>query len=138
MAKPKSDICPQGHDKRIVGFDKAGMCKLCHKQRQKKHRATAAKKLSDRDYWLQRKYGITLADYDEKVRQQQGACSICLRTDQQLWVDHNHSTDEVRELLCRECNFAFGLVREDVETMKRMIEYAERHGAGSEREAKAA
>lgn len=127
------NVCKRGHDKPEYTY-----CKICKIDRDKLRRATPEYKRKERDYGLRRDYGKDLDWYERQLVKQQGACSICLRKDQQLWVDHNHETDEVRELLCRDCNFAFGLVHEDVEIMKRMIEYADRHGAGSERKAQAA
>lgn len=40
-----------------------------------------------------------------------------------LVVDHNHDTGEVRKLLCFECNTGLGFLQENVELLKRAIEY---------------
>ncbi len=42
-----------------------------------------------------------------------------------LMVDHDHTTGEVRGLLCHNCNRAIGLLREDPERLRRAIEYLE-------------
>ncbi|MFF7634246.1 endonuclease domain-containing protein [Kitasatospora sp. NPDC008050] len=43
-------------------------------------------------------------------------------------VDHCHKTGRVRGLLCENCNKAFGLVRESIETLEAMIAYKVKHG----------
>ncbi len=63
-------------------------------------------------YW----YGITLADYEEFLRKQNGACAICKNTyDYTLHVDHNHTTGEIRGLLCHNCNMAIGHLQDSSE-----------------------
>lgn len=57
------------------------------------------------------KYGITLSEYDELFEKQGGVCFICGRSNldgRRLFVDHNHSTGEVRGLLCQFCNIHLG------------------------------
>lgn len=41
-------------------------------------------------------------------------------------IDHNHTTEKVRGLLCSSCNLALGHAKEDKEVLKSMIEYLER------------
>lgn len=78
-----------------------------------------------------RKYGINLADYKEILDKQEGNCAICgnpetdIRNGEvcNLAVDHNHETGEVRGLLCRSCNTALGLLKDDVTILKAAIDY---------------
>ena len=44
-----------------------------------------------------------------------------------LMVDHKHSTGKVRELLCKGCNQALGLLREEVSRIKGLLEYTIKH-----------
>lgn len=41
-------------------------------------------------------------------------------------IDHDHVTDEVRGLLCDDCNKALGNVKDSVPTLKRLIAYLEK------------
>lgn len=61
------------------------------------------------------RYGITVEQYDELLRKQEGRCAICreLPGDRALHVDHDHSCCAgrarncgkcVRGLLCYSCN----------------------------------
>jgi hypothetical protein len=69
--------------------------------------------------YLRRQYGITLEEYEERVRAQEGRCAICGmppiargKTDS-LVVDHCHKNGNVRSLLCGKCNTAIGLFDDD-------------------------
>lgn len=71
-------------------------------------------------------FGITLSDYEELLKQQNGVCALCFHvsTDgRQLCVDHCHDTLRVRGLLCTKCNTGIGLLKEDVELLQRAIKY---------------
>lgn len=64
-----------------------------------------------RNYEYKKKYGITLIQYNELLQKQNNACAICKKTKagtrrKHFVVDHNHSTGNVRGLLCYGCNRA--------------------------------
>lgn len=68
--------------------------------------------------------------YDRTMlRQEATRCKVCFRgfgPGAVPHVDHCHETGYVRGVLCRQCNVAFGLLRESPETIQRLVEYAER------------
>lgn len=84
-------------------------------------------------YWddIWNKYGITKDDYMRMFREQDGRCAICRveqhRVDRRFAVDHNHITDKVRGLLCPNCNAAIGMLKDNIENMKRAIAYIEHY-----------
>ena len=55
---------------------------------------------------IKRRYGLTKAQYAERLLQQHNGCAICGRGPQRyrLQVDHNHKTKRTRGLLCGRCN----------------------------------
>jgi hypothetical protein len=63
-------------------------------------------------YKLLKTYNITLNDYNEMFKKQEGKCSICKKHQNELkkilYVDHDHKTGKVRGLLCKNCNVALG------------------------------
>lgn len=73
----------------------------------------------------------------EKVRamrdQQQGRCAICETTMRiggkpgmdQEHVDHDHTTGEVRGLLCSRCNTSIGKFNDDPALLRRAADYIE-------------
>ena len=80
-------------------------------------------------YNRERKFGITQEEYEEMLDRQNGVCAICGGVNangRRLSVDHNHDTDEIRDLLCGPCNTALGQVGESVDTLESMIEYIRR------------
>lgn len=83
--------------------------------------------LKDRKNQLKKKYGITIEMYDNLYEQQKGLCKICLKQkekkDRYLHIDHCHKTGKVRGLLCRKCNWALGLINDDITILNNMKKY---------------
>lgn len=57
-------------------------------------------------------------------------CKICKdkeksRTKINLTVDHCHKTGKIRGLLCHSCNVVLGLLKEDINRIKNIINYLE-------------
>lgn len=70
--------------------------------------------------------GITLDDYNNMLTAQRGVCAICKKISndgRRLCVDHCHSTNRVRGLLCTYCNTAIGLFKDDVTLLSNAIKY---------------
>jgi len=75
-------------------------------------------------------YGITLEEYHSKLEQQGDGCAICGikipgGNGKNFYVDHNHATGQVRDLLCHNCNFVIGYAKEDVDILKAVVQYLE-------------
>lgn len=64
---------------------------------------------------------------DALYQKQNGCCAICGKSEkdngQRLALDHNHSTHQVRALLCRHCNTGLGAFKDDEVLMSKAIEY---------------
>lgn len=58
------------------------------------------------------KYGITPEQFYLKLKEQKNKCAICKRDMNEYGkifsVDHNHSTNKIRGLLCDPCNYGLG------------------------------
>jgi recombination endonuclease VII len=80
---------------------------------------------------LKSRYGITLADYDRMLAEQDGRCAICGTTEPGRpgeWpVDHDRLTGHVRGLLCDACNLGIGKLRHDPEILMAAARYLARH-----------
>lgn len=83
-------------------------------------------KTNKRKHRLKSQYGITPQQWDDMHKAQEGACAICLSVEK-LFIDHNHTTDIVRELVCQACNFAIGQARENPTILYSMIAYLAKH-----------
>ncbi|MEU2727725.1 endonuclease VII domain-containing protein [Streptomyces griseoviridis] len=113
--------CPKGHpyDEENTRFKPDGSrgCKRCHNDGVRKCL-----------------YGIGPEVYDAMLESQGNSCAICRQEFRHTGIraianiDHNHETGKVRALLCENCNKAFGLVGENVETLAAMIAYKLQHG----------
>lgn len=97
-----------------------------------KHKITEKYKISQRNAIL-RKYGLTAAQYDVMSEKQNNVCAICqlpeYHTDKRynkvknLAVDHNHTTGQIRGLLCSDCNTMIGRSEERITVLKKAIDY---------------
>jgi hypothetical protein len=97
-----------------------------------KRRQTPAHKKYVREYHLQKTYGITLAEKDQMFLDQKGCCASCgdiFESVKATHTDHIHGTKIVRGLLCRNCNIALGLVKDDIKRLHALITYLERFSA---------
>lgn len=93
-------------------------CKSCHNARNAAWRDANPEKeaASQRRRNLRNKYGLTVEQWDEMYERQGGKCFIC-ENEEATHVDHDHSTGDVRALLCHGCNAAIGLFKEDPDAM---------------------
>ena len=78
---------------------------------------------------LLKKFNINADQYEAILKEQNGVCAICQNSepcDRLLAVDHCHTTNKVRGLLCSNCNMAIGKFKDNVEYLKKAVEYMER------------
>lgn len=83
-------------------------------------------RLKDRKARWKSNYGITPEDYDQMLESQGNSCLTCQVHITQYFkdyfdVDHNHTTGRVRGLLCHNCNTSLGKLKENKETLRKMI-----------------
>jgi hypothetical protein len=69
-----------------------------------------------------RKYGLALGEYEQMCQVQQGCCKIC-GDPSQLYIDHCHSTQRVRGLLCSQCNLLLGLAHDSPQLLLSAADY---------------
>lgn len=74
---------------------------------------------------LKRKYNLDYSDYLQMRQDCNNRCQIC-KKDKPLVVDHCHTTGKVRGLLCSQCNSGLGHIKDNIDHLKKMIEYLER------------
>lgn len=78
---------------------------------------------------LKYRFGITLDDYNQLLKLQGGKCAICGITsnknkrNHKFHVDHCHTTEAVRGLLCNNCNVSLGGFRDDTVLLQAAIKY---------------
>lgn len=105
-------------------------------EQRREHRRSTDYRLVRHGQWLQRRYGITRADYDRLMANQEGRCAICGRVPEgdsaypRLCVDHEHGTGVIRGLLCDPCNRGLGDFGDNAEWLRRAAAYLERPPPG--------
>ena len=88
-------------------------------------------KLNEKNKWLKRKYGITLKERNVILKKQNNKCKICFYKFNEnefksiACVDHCHTTNKIRGLLCRTCNAGLGYFKDNIETLTKVITYLE-------------
>lgn len=69
---------------------------------------------------LQRRYGISVEDWDALFSSQGDVCAIC-GTDAPCnpgWcLDHDHDSGKIRGILCPKCNFMLGYSADNVDNL---------------------
>ena len=105
-------------------------CKSCHLK--KKRDSYDPNKTADKH--LKQKYGISLAEYNQMLEDQEGVCAVCKRfsvdrsdTHKRMPVDHCHTTGKVRAILCNRCNLILGKAEDSIELLNNLSNYLSTH-----------
>jgi hypothetical protein len=126
-----SKYCPKCKTEKPLEFfnkhakEKDGLhrlCTECKRESNRKYLATEKGATTTRRAHLRRKYSIDLHIYEKLLLYQDNKCKICgveSNPDSRaryFVVDHDHTTGDIRGLLCTKCNALLGLAmdREDI------------------------
>jgi len=88
--------------------------------------------------WIMLKYGLELGEYERILEAQSHCCAICGTNNPagegvhngrllSFAVDHDHVTGKNRGLLCNLCNRGIGFLQDDVEVLRKALEYLIKH-----------
>lgn len=76
---------------------------------------------------LKRNFGITENEYNSMFDLQHGRCKICNihrnELNENFCVDHCHTFNKIRGLLCRKCNAGLGIFKDDINILTTAIKY---------------
>lgn len=78
-----------------------------------------------------KRYGINIEDYERIWKEQSGKCPICGIDLKEVWqvdLDHCHTTNKVRGILCNPCNLMIGHAKDSSERLKKGAEYLQQYG----------
>ena len=86
---------------------------------------------------LRKNFGLSMDEYEQMLAMQNNLCAICEKPETfihhqtketaRLAVDHCHKTNKVRKLLCKSCNTALGLFKDDIGVMENAVQYLKDH-----------
>lgn len=94
-------------------------CKSCENARRNAKR-------KPRFHYTVEQLGMTREIYDAMLAEQKGVCAICgtpPSPGRSLCVDHCHSTNKIRGLLCDKCNRILGQWKDDPALFNRAASY---------------
>lgn len=97
------------------------LCITCAVKRNESH---PKQKEWKTDHQTKKRYGVDAETY-KRLMSTSKYCQICGKTEQ-LCYDHDHQTMEFRGVLCRGCNRSLGQLGDNVESIKRVLQYLER------------
>jgi hypothetical protein len=107
-------------------------CKTCQSQYNKKwmEYGDNRKRKYENAKWQAKlfKYNMTQNDYNSMLLNQDNKCKICdLQSSSNLhghlYVDHCHSSNKVRGLLCKSCNSMLGMSKDSIMILEKAISY---------------
>ena len=95
-------------------------------------RRDAETRRAARAYRYEKTYGISMAQYEAMLQAQGGKCAACGAADPGhatgvFFVDHNHTTGNVRELVCSTCNWIAGFLETHPDRVVSVQRYLARH-----------
>ena len=111
-------------------------CRPCVREHQRRFRDSQPDYNHARN--LQRRYGLSVDEYQTLLTNHNFACGICkveisdalgYKGKRLVVVDHNHETGDVRGILCPKCNLMLGHARENTSILYQAIVYLSERGA---------
>jgi hypothetical protein len=130
--------CPKcGEEKEGTAFsrsraEKDGLqrwCKACLSSAVREWRAAdpgRAARSSRRSTWKSQGIPLDYLGYESLLHAQGGACAICGTRSpgaKSFSADHDHTTGQVRGLLCLKCNTGIGLLQDSPAILEAALEY---------------
>lgn len=101
------------------------------RERQRKYQAAHASEHGDR--FLCWTYSITKERLAALREAHEGKCGLCGIAGKKLVMDHDHSSGDVRGLLCSSCNVGLGMFGDSAERLRTAIAYLEKYAATAAR-----
>ena len=84
--------------------------------------------------YYKHQHGVTLDGFEAQIQVQKGLCPIGNhplgqrgKTKGSPCQDHDHETDENRDVICREHNVGLGCFHDSIEELESAIEYLKKH-----------
>lgn len=135
-ARRKNRASYQKHRRAILLREKERLAKDPEKFREAVRQRRLLRPDVVKKYVLNKKYGLSLEDWDRMFDEQDGCCAICKKKTAKygkdgLYVDHDHTTGKVRALLCPMCNKGIGFLKDSELIIRAASEYISKHSPGS-------
>ena len=96
-------------------------CKPCNRAKSQRQRDRDPD--HNRRMHLKHRYSMTLEDAADMLMKQNFSCAICKTDEVDLVIDHCHSTNKVRGMLCNNCNTGLGQFKDNITFLENAISY---------------
>lgn len=117
---------------------KKSICKKCDIEQQKQwqkenpvqHQGRMKRwREANPGYFRKHTYGLSPEEYQAMFEAQFGLCAICgdAPQDGKFHVDHCHSSNVVRSLLCSRCNLMIGMAKDNSQLLRKAAKYLDLH-----------
>jgi hypothetical protein len=120
-----------------AGSQRYRKCKTCYTEYIREYRKNNKEqyRATQRKWWnkdpqanttrhKERKYGLEKGEYQELFDRQDGRCGICKEPlIGSGHIDHDHNTQKVRGILCKNCNTGLGAFKDVPERLQNAIKY---------------
>lgn len=107
--------CECGNDKIVA----RGMCSACYhryyRQNNPQYKNAPGRRQSKRSALREHFLGL-----------QEGKCAICGSTGPKWHLDHDHTSGNIRGVLCAKCNLGLGQFNDDPQLLKAAIDHVNR------------
>jgi hypothetical protein len=134
--KPIDDFYLTKNGTKANKLVRKSQCKECMKSKMRKWGKENPEKHAHTRwvYDLRTTYGMTEKQWLDLLAAQGGGCAICGENEKtvhrsgavwRLSVDHCHTTGKIRGILCNRCNRAIGLLKDDVQLLRKATDYLE-------------
>lgn len=127
-----SDFCRNNKNKRGYSY----VCNKCHaeyqrtvwyvKNRECQKQASRKWKKNNRVRILSVQYKIPQNEIQQAINKANGICEIC-RNEAKLQLDHCHSTNKLRGMICKNCNLTLGRLGDNMNSITKFVEYLKRN-----------
>lgn len=114
---------------RVERARRLGFCIRCNKRKVSGGHTTCRRCMQEiREDHLQKAYGLSLPDVEQRRKIQRNRCGICRKkfTDTPR-VDHDHKTGKNRDLLCDACNRGLACFRDNLKILRNAAKYIKKH-----------
>ncbi len=117
----KRDYVPTGANQKY--------CKPCGVENAKRIGKECDKRLYKKKGRI-KTFGLTEQQYDQMLSTQDECCAICGKHQKEFKrsfaVDHCHTTEKIRGLLCMKCNLLLGYANDNIDILASAIRYLDR------------
>ncbi len=111
-------------------------CKECNSKKSKEwySKNKEVKKRSALKHHFKKRYGITFEERETMLQNQGGKCIICSQQilltsenrNKRAVIDHCHSSNKIRGMLCHLCNTGLGAFKDNISILSNAIKYLEK------------